>query len=335
MNDFLQIQSVSIQLGLFADHMDVSYVDSLPLTHASLYGKNQVPSIVVIDENGYYRLLVSKFLKNSEKKLAIIRGMIYADFYRRNQYMKNTKRFRHSLDIQSYREKYGASEVDRLNEAFEAVAFLCLQGHGNVYDYVVENQHNLLPWQKRLGQEIKVRKRQQSIIHSTSLLREGWASIKQTEILSNVLSKKDAIEATLLFSQMNQRPTGIRLHELGKTLLQQLSEAEIIQAVETLTDEELIHHAYTKSVHERENISIMFTKEKHLDDYEIVKIFLIHLSNLDLYPILEVDRVKTKETGELTVYYQARDIHRNAYFQQLRLYLQQIWGEKVFIKPKK
>nr|WP_289037584.1 hypothetical protein [uncultured Allobacillus sp.] len=335
MNDFLQIQSVSTQLGLYADQIDITYVNDLPLTYASLYGKNQLPSAITLGTNGQLTLIVSKFLKNSEKKLAIIRGMVYADFYRRNQRVKHLGRSHPKLDLQSYREKYGTNEVNRLNEAFEATAFSSLQSLSNLYDYIVGTKSKLLPWQKKLGQEIGLRLHQQSIVHSTSLLREGWASLKQMDIISNVLSKQEAIEAALLFSRMRSRPIGIRLHELGKTLLQQLSEAEIIQAIETFNDSDLIQRAYTKTVHQHENISVIFTKEKHLTDYEIVKKFLIHLSNLDLYPILKVDRAKTEKTGELTIYYHVRDIHNSAYFQQLRLYLQTIWGEKVFIKPKR
>ena len=302
MNDFSQIQSVSIDLGLQVDQIDLTYVNELPATYSSLYGENQLPSTVTIGEQGQLIIMVSKYLNNSEKKLAIIRGMVYADFYRRNQY---TKKYPHPVGqaIQSYREIYETDDVNRLIKAFEAIRFTTLQKPDNLYTYILETNNKLFPWQRDLGQIIKKRFRQQYIQHSTSLLREGWASLKQMEIMANVLSKKEAIEGALLFNQMKRRPTGIRLQDLGRTLLQQLTEPEINQAIETFNDADLIHRAYTQTIHHDENIAVMFTNEKKLRDYEIVKKFLINLSNLNLYPILKVDRLKTEKTRELTVYY--------------------------------
>lgn len=66
-NDFSQIQSVSIDLGLQVDQIDLTYVNELPATYSSLYGENQLPSTVTIGEQGQLIIMVSKYLNNSEK----------------------------------------------------------------------------------------------------------------------------------------------------------------------------------------------------------------------------------------------------------------------------
>ena len=332
-----ELRKIGVENGLDTGMLYVEWIDEIPATHSQIYGKQFSSSVVDVNRNGQLTIFLSKFLKKSERRLALIRALGYADFYRRNQFITDLMVSRSVVDLSTYNEKYGSSLVEAWIKAFESISFTTKHGTKflNLYRYILTYNDRLLPWQRQLGEELLLTYQKEFMNHSTALLREGWARLHEHVIINALeISEKEKLELIHLIAQKDDLPLpGIHIGRLGKQLLIAAPKKEHDRIIRTYDDRKLIEKFYTERIHRQERISVLFTETNRLQTYKDVKNFLIGLASHQFYPILVIDHQKTTQTGELTIYYQSwYPIHKR-YLQQVRQHLEWLWGGKVFMKP--